>query len=611
MKIIHLLTLLVLCACCGSTANAQDWTLTNGPSGSQVRSIIADGTDLYVIGKTVLRSTNSGASWKQMTLPYPTGTPKYIKKQSDGDLYVFIAYIVSSDSVWSVNIRKRSGTDSTTAVYDTIRTFMHVKESFNNSGVYRSANDGQTWDQVFSLENTNTMFIDSHDRLMLTSENQKQYTSTDDGVTWDSSVSVPEWTSAIFEDASGDFFLTTSRAVFRSTTGGASWSKILNGLTDGQYFSFVSDAGGRHFTVSNVGGTFMSSDDGRSWTPFPIHERKAYAAIARNANGTLISGNRWDTTVWISTDNGDSWDSVRGEYLALDYDANSVYSYVAPIVGGASNDFYSGGNHGLWHISPTTYEEMSVPIGFVTGLIALKTGTLVAATTSSLYYSQEMTYAFWRSTNEGASWSRIKTESIQYGNDFHMALDSSGNGYINFYSKLLRTSDDGLTWHTSSNVINPMAPASGLAVGGDGTIYVSTNGEYMLRSTDDGLSWDQLNYGLTDSKLTSIAVSPNNDVYASSEKKIFRSTDAGLTWSTTAFSSNDPVTVLVVSPLSMMAQPGHPQVRDSAQASSLECSALRAERSSLDRMTACMFSTLVRTSGQSLAMASRILQCFR
>jgi photosystem II stability/assembly factor-like uncharacterized protein len=542
MKVRYLLIAVVLCALFGKTANAQDWTLTNGPSGGKVRSILVDGTELYVVGRTVLRSTNLGASWNQLPMPYSSGTPKYISRQSDGDLYVFASYAERPDSVWKITI------DSTG---DTLRTLRYVGTSSDPSGLYRSTNKGQSWDHVLFRLNASALHIDANDRLMLAAESgyetQKLYTSTNDGATWDSSVTLPKYISGLHGDASGNYFLTTAGALYRSTTGGTSWSKILNGLPGGSsFYSFAEDVGGKHFTAQ-AGGTYMSSDKGRSWEVLKINDRYLGAPVARNASGMLLTGNSYDSLHWISADNGVTWNSVKSDGLALAFSGNDVQTYVPPTVGGASNDFYSGNAHGFWHISPSGLEEMSVPTGTVTALIALSTGTLIATTAYS-DFNQDGSLAYWRSTNEGLSWSRLHSQEMLYYIAHHTALDSSGNAYMDMGMMIMRTSDDGLTWHYCGSALNSTASTTGIAVGPDGSIYVATDGEYMIRSTDNGLSWDQLNYGLPDPKLTSIAVSPNNDVYVSTEKKIFRSTDAGLNWSATAFSTPDAVAVLVVSP---------------------------------------------------------------
>jgi len=52
----------------------------------------------------------------------------------------------------------------------------------------------------------------------------------------------------------------------------------------------------------------------------------------------------------------------------------------------------------------------------------------------------------------------------------------------------------------------------------------------MFRSTDNGITWDQLNAGIKNQSIFSLAVHQNGDIYAGSQNIIYKSTDIGLTW---------------------------------------------------------------------------------
>jgi photosystem II stability/assembly factor-like uncharacterized protein len=81
----------------------------------------------------------------------------------------------------------------------------------------------------------------------------------------------------------------------------------------------------------------------------------------------------------------------------------------------------------------------------------------------------------------------------------------------------------------------PFAGASRLLINQRGDIFMGTSGEGIYRSTDSGLSWEQVNAGLVGSPFVTVinglASSSSGTLFAATfQDGVFRSTDNGTTW---------------------------------------------------------------------------------
>lgn len=87
------------------------------------------------------------------------------------------------------------------------------------------------------------------------------------------------------------------------------------------------------------------------------------------------------------------------------------------------------------------------------------------------------------------------------------------------------STDYGSNW-TITNLSDPFTEA--LAVKGS-NLFAGTYGGGVYRSSDNGNNWIKVNYGLTDTAVTSLAVN-GNFIFAGTSTGIFRSTNDGADW---------------------------------------------------------------------------------
>jgi len=94
---------------------------------------------------------------------------------------------------------------------------------------------------------------------------------------------------------------------------------------------------------------------------------------------------------------------------------------------------------------------------------------------------------------------------------------------------LYRSTDNGLTWELAQSGMTN-ADVYALAVNSSGQVYAGTNGG-VFRSNDNGNSWVGLNSGLSDLRVRCLAIGPGGQLFAGTDGGgIFRSTNGGTTW---------------------------------------------------------------------------------
>ena len=104
------------------------------------------------------------------------------------------------------------------------------------------------------------------------------------------------------------------------------------------------------------------------------------------------------------------------------------------------------------------------------------------------------------------------------------------------------------TWQPTGSTGNSNVNVLSTDPTNNDTVYVGTSADGMFKSLDGGDHWNQINIGLTDLKIYSMAIDPNNSqtIYVGTETGlIFVSSNGGDSWAPTSF---DAVKVLGITP---------------------------------------------------------------
>ncbi|MCE5214627.1 MAG: hypothetical protein LLF83_07920, partial [Methanobacterium sp.] len=191
--------------------------------------------------------------------------------------------------------------------------------------------------------------------------------------------------------------------------------------------------------------------------------------------------------IYLSTDNGDSWIAKNSGLIGsriedLEVQGNNIWvitSYVDPESGSVYNIFMSSNDGNDWILKNSGLPQM--PFGGVDiGHIVTYGDSIFALTTAGIYFSK----------NNGDDWSQVysplKANKICFGNNF-IFIDTGPN--------LLRSTDNGQTWEVKNNGL-PQHGTTRIAIKGD-TLFAGVWGDGLYRSTDKGETWEAKNSGLT------------------------------------------------------------------------------------------------------------------
>ncbi|MEP2670891.1 MAG: FG-GAP-like repeat-containing protein [Cyclobacteriaceae bacterium] len=158
--------------------------------------------------------------------------------------------------------------------------------------------------------------------------------------------------------------------------------------------------------------------------------------------------------------------------------------------------------------------------GEVEDIIYLGTGTMLSATNGGLY----------RSTDDGSSWTRIKTGFDQFDYSLRdIEVDGAGKIYCISYNHLYTSINDGLTW-TKTNTTG-FGDGRKIKIAGDGDIYVSTYNS-LLKSSNNGSTFANTTY-VTENEITGLEVSSSSPelVFVARRGMTIKKGTNGTSWS--------------------------------------------------------------------------------
>lgn len=250
------------------------------------------------------KSTDLGHSWKQ--IGPPRGLVESVAKNNKGQLYV------GSNGVNKLELN--SGEWTNLGLNDFYIHCIRVKNDTilfagtDLHGLYRSTNEGITWERISSDSNSRVVDIEvQRDGSLLLAESKNLFISYDDGETmsvWSNEKSYP-YLDEIEINHAGDIFIANSKQVFRCLYNSFDFKKIFEGnsisgisVNDPDRI-FISEAG-------DSGGIYVSENNGVNW-------EKSFNGDVSSifvTNGLLIFAAVYNHGIIISSDHGLSWDTT-------------------------------------------------------------------------------------------------------------------------------------------------------------------------------------------------------------------------------------------------------------------------------------------------------------
>jgi photosystem II stability/assembly factor-like uncharacterized protein len=303
-----------------------------------------------------------------------------------------------------------------------------------------------------------------------------------DGVLWTPIALEQNQFGGLFTSPSGTFWALGS-PLLRSDDRGLTWAEAGDGLPSGAATRLAAGPGEALYAATQSG-LFRLAPGASLWTPAGLPG--VVLDVAVTAEGVLMAGlsdgpGFAGFAVHRSSDGGATWTPVT--------------------------------------LIPETYAAVSA-------LVALPDGSVLAGGVSLPKGYAEP--GLFRSTDGGVSWAALGALPDAQVSDFFLVRDVL---YANTYADgTVRSADGGETWTPTGDLF------SGLAEGPDGSTLAASNRLGILRSPDDGLTWQDATEGFGAAELGHVAVRADGLVVAARAADygtgtgLYRSTDGGLSW---------------------------------------------------------------------------------
>jgi len=559
-------------------AGQNRWS-SSGPEGAAITQIVADPGDAAIAyavtaGGGIFKTSSAGERWRAVNdgLPSLAISALVVVPDSPATLYAATSngIFVGTDAAehWSPRGSIEGFRVGSLAFGIASRTlYAVIADEGASSGVYTSADGGQTWREPPSSVrgvNFSSLAVSPDGTAYAMSRDSRLFRSSDHGETWAIVASPLSDGGVVIDQESSTIYLTAEPAVFVSVDSAESWQPLptLGNVT----INSLVPAGAGHLYASTNRGIFEYSDHSRTWTSVGTslsnvdthalaisssNPRRFYAAkdfgIVTNVEGEsdwiaassgLPGANANDVAVASSEpavafaatspgvfkteDNGQSWHQIQ-----LNPFANNVnHIEVSPGTGDtvyASND----GDVLKTTDSGATWKVVAPNYASVLAVAPSDPATLYAALTSAMSKSKD----------GGQTWLPIMsglppTYYESYGFPFSatsIAVDPSNSSivYLGRENGLYKTTDGGANWTNASKML-----VNALAVEPDSSnLYATPFATGIFRSTDGGATW--IPEGLIDKVVSALTLTSTNPpvLYAgTTDGHVYRSSDGGQFW---------------------------------------------------------------------------------
>ena len=244
--------------------------------------------------------------------------------------------------------------------------------------VYRSSDNGNTWNPVLSVNGTVLSFgIDStQGRIYIgvdppLNSDPSMYYSSDDGITWNVLQAPNTYILSIVVTSPGNIFLGTYNGIYKSINSGQNWNLIHNASDNNLIDALEFTPSGNLLIGTFLGGVYTSPDSGLSWTSIGLEGKRWTYPIKYSKTGSIYVGS--NNGLLVSKDYGLTWNNIDslsdGGVHSFDFDKNGnlyvglagwTYYTLNPSLGMC----FSTDNGENWHrIGLKKYSISSVIIG--------------------------------------------------------------------------------------------------------------------------------------------------------------------------------------------------------------------------------------------------------
>lgn len=546
----YFLGIALLAVFCLPVRMTGQWVSTNGPYGGTACAFASNGRDIFAGSPVGLyHSVDAGASWTRTPLPFTnvtaagyfgtrliigTGSGVWLSDDNGlsfspgGSAPVLNAFAAAAGIVYGASDNSVYASSSSGSSWTNIGNRLHATAvrsiatagpnivAATDSGIYLSSDAGGHWmPAVTSPADTNFFSISGGTGRLFAGGDSGVYISSDNGANWKGVPDRSELSGVKVLAVAGSrvFAGYGNNGIYISSNNGASWVRSNSGLTDSSVVA-IAVSGKIVFAGTTYQGIFESTNNGAQWSPasigFSAMDIESIVSEAGAGNGitpAIICATS-SGTPFISSNDGGLWDAdtsgLSGDFVT------SLFSF-------ASRLFAGTGDGGVYEATPGWRQWTTTTLGSGTvngfGLNPHAGGgyDLFVGVMTSIYSSPDT----------GRSW-RASGYHLTSVNCFQ---PFDGKLFAGTARGVVYSTDGGFSWIESGldyTSVNSMA-----AIGGQ--LFAATSRYGVFVSTDDGLTWRQVNSGLSDHDISSLTLM-GIDLFAMTGDGVYRTTNAGGSW---------------------------------------------------------------------------------
>lgn len=369
------------------------------------------------------------------------------------------------------------------------------------------------------------------ERIFLGTSAGQIFLSSDNGMSWNRFAHLGEGDDYVLDNIevdpnSGDIYVgawTSGRTggdLFRSRNGGRTWA-ILPGMRGKSIRALaMAPSNPRILIVGALDGVYRSRDGGGSWEQISPSDERQFRNVESVAidpqDPQIIYVGTWHLG-WKTADGGETWRPMKNGVV----DDSDVFSITIDY--NDSRNIYLSTCSGIYksEYSAELFHKLNgIPYA------ARRSRVLKQDPANPLVLYAGTTDGLWRSDDAGDSWRALLADVTV--NDVHidprdprrvlLATDRGG---------VLLSTDGGVTFTPSNHGFSHRSVASVLVDAEDSqTIYVGVLNDKefggVLVSRDRGKNWRQLNTGIENLDVFSLAQAENGDLLAGTSNGIYK-----------------------------------------------------------------------------------------
>lgn len=420
-----------------------------------------------------------------------------------------------------------------------------VANDFNTLGIYVSTNNGIIWTQKMStiVDYANYQGWFSHyvrvnpaDQSKLLIAGIDFYKSTDGGVTVSeySLMHVDHHCFANHPSNPNIVYFGNDGGVYRTVDGGTNYQVLNNGYVTAQFYNgFSSSMTNPNLALGGLQDNGTSMYQGTpQWINGVLGGDGAYTAINPFDNNYLYGSSQY-LNMYRSTNGGSYWASITGGINRATESEDALLF---------SNETLNK----MVQTDPVALDEECFVAPFE---LAPSQPWIMYAGTNRIY----------RSENLGSNWGVLNNGSPLNGNPMlaiGISYTNSNVVYIATVPKppqraeVYKSTDGGITWQNITGSL-PDRYYVDLKVSphNEQVVYITLSGfgsSHLYKTINGGVSWSDIGTGLPDVPTSAVVIDPQdpNIIYVGNDIGVYVSTDGGLTWQ--AFLQGLPSAVLVM-----------------------------------------------------------------